>query len=220
MIKNFIFDLDGTLIDTIENILYALNETLTIYGVKTKTTEECKAMLGWGFRVLLEKSLYPEIINPNEIVKIHQTLSKIYKENPTNGSKVYEGINEVLDFLEEKNIPFCIATNKEQASAEIVVKHFFPKRKFALIKGVTGSITKPNLEFVKACLKVMNAKEEETCFIGDSEIDYQTGINGGVLSISAAWGFRTYEELKAINKIVIKKPLDILKYYKDDKFIF
>lgn len=220
-IKNFIFDLDGTLIDTIGDILFALNATLEKYDLPTKNVNECKEMVGWGFKGLLERAMPKGFFKKeSDFEMMLAYFLGVYMQNTVDRTKVYDGINELLSFLTAHKMKTAIATNKDQLGAEKVVNYFFPAHKFSIIRGSNLTQRKPDSIFVTDCLKSMEAKQTETCFVGDSEVDFETAKNGGVLPISVSWGFRSKMQLEKINTLIFDKPKDMIKHFKNGTFIF
>lgn len=197
MIKACIFDLDGTLTDTLASLVYSVNATLEEMGLPAITDEQCQAFVGSGARRLLEDSLdaagdagHTRIEEAMEIYK------RIFDENCTYKVKPYEGIMELLKELKAKNIYTAVLSNKPHGQTVKVVKEVIGDEWMDWAQGQQEHIArKPDPEAVYAILDRFGVKKEEALYIGDSEVDIKTGHNAGVTTIGVTWGFRSREEL-------------------------
>ena len=197
MIKACIFDLDGTLTDTLASLVYSVNATLEEMGLPAITEEQCQAFVGNGARRLLEESLdaagdkgHTRIEEAMEIYK------RIFDVNCTYKVKPYEGIMELLKDLKERNIFTAVLSNKPHGQTVKVVKEVIGDEWIDWAQGQQEHIArKPDPEAVYTILERFGVRKEETLYIGDSEVDIKTGHAAGVTTIGVTWGFRNREEL-------------------------
>lgn len=205
-LKAVIFDLDGTLLDTIEDICDSLNEVIGIFDYPQITVEQCKRFVGDSFVKLIQRAIAPHSPDQDTQNNIFEKLNHHYRQNPKNKTKPYDGIDRVFEFLEQNNIPYAVATNKDQVSAQNILSQYMPNSKALIIKGVDPikKIRKPDASFVDDIFTKFKEKDEgitkdNILFIGDSEVDNQTASNGGVKFLWVSWGFRNHEEMSDLN---------------------
>lgn len=197
MIKLAIFDLDGTLIDTLEDIAGACNHALEAGGFPVRRLDEYNMLVGRGIYNLCRNAL-PESSRDEKTVKA--TLERFrtyYDKHICDRSRPYPGIYGMLDRLTEKGIALAVASNKYQAGTEFLIRSLFGKYRFTSILGQReGKPIKPDPEIVNEAIEAMgDVSKEEVVYCGDSDVDMQTGLNAGVRTIGITWGFRTREEL-------------------------
>ena len=212
MIKLAIFDLDGTLIDTMEDIVSACNHALTDCGCPQRQLEEYNMLIGRGIFNLFRGAL-PEDRRSDEMVeRMHGSFVPYYNEHICDHTVPYPGIYGMLDRLTEAGISLAVASNKYQEGTEILLDKLFSKYDFVKILGQRdGKPIKPDPEIVREAMSAVEGiGPENVIYIGDSNVDMQTGINAGVKTIGATWGFRTREELAAYSPwLLAEKPADI-----------
>jgi len=195
-IKLAVFDLDGTVVNTLPDIAHVNNSILKSYGFKEHDLTSYRNFVGWGLRRTLEMSL-PEGVPQKLSEEIYNRLSTEYNSSSVVYSEVYRGINDILGFLNNKNIRTIIYTNKPQRPAEIIIEHFFKNNFFSDILGSGGIYPdKPDPSALVAYMNKTGVKTSEVIFVGDSEIDLNTAVNSGVHFLCAGWGFRSPESLK------------------------
>ncbi len=197
MTKLIIFDLDGTLLDTIEDIADACNHALEACGCPCRRLDEYNMLVGRGISNLFKGAL-PEEMRTGEMVrKMHSHFVPYYNEHICDKTRPYPGIYEMLDSLSEKGIAFAIASNKYQEGTEMLIERLFGRYEFVSILGQRdGKPIKPDPEIVHEAMKALGGiSKDEVVYCGDSDVDMQTGINAGVRTIGVTWGFRTREEL-------------------------
>ena len=213
MIKFCIFDLDGTLLNTIKTINYYVNSVLKDEGLDGISEEECKHFIGDGARLLIERSLAK--FGVSDKGRIEATLKKytsLYDSAPLYLTEVYEGVREALDTLKAKGVRLAVLSNKPDFATKSVVKHFFREGLFDVVRGgVDGVRLKPAPDGVLSLLDLMGAREEETAFIGDTSVDILTAKNANlIISIGVLWGFRDFAELKESGADIIIDTADRL----------
>lgn len=212
MIKLAIFDLDGTLLDTIEDIAQACNHALEECGCPARQLEEFNGMIGHGISNLFRKALPEDMRNEDMVKQMHSRFVPFYREHICDRTKPYEGILATLDILAENGISFAVASNKYQEGTEQLVEHFFGRYGFRCVLGQrNGKAIKPDPGIIEEIIdEIGGISADETVYCGDSDVDMQTGINAGVRTIGAAWGFRSRKELEAYSPwLLAEKPEDI-----------
>ena len=190
-----IFDLDGTLLNTIDDLQNCVNYALSAYGYPTKTVEQMKSYVGRGVRYMLSCAV-PDGENNPQFEEIFQTFLPYYEAHCADLTAPYEGVSELLATLKAAGMKMAIVTNKVQSAAEDLVKEMFPD--ISLVVGDSPLVKrKPAPEGVWYALEQLGATKEEAAYIGDSDIDYATAKNAGLPCLSVLWGFRTEEQLRA-----------------------
>lgn len=199
MIRLVIFDLDGTLIDTMKDIANACNYALEQCGQPARRLDEYNMLVGRGIDNLFRGAL-PEEQNTEEmVIRMRNCFVPYYNEHKCDFTCPYEGIIELLDDLAAKGLKFAVASNKYQEGTEQLVEKFFGKYGFVKILGQReGKPIKPDPEIVREAMEgVPGISLEEVIYCGDSDVDMQTGLGAGVKTVGVTWGFRTREELQA-----------------------
>lgn len=209
--KGVIFDLDGTLVDTIEDLKDSLNEVLIKYSLKTLNREETLARVGSGIRNLV----YSSIESDKNISKedLYKEFLKVYSINVVNKTIPYEGIIDTLKELKRRGYKLGVVSNKKNGLVKVIVNKFF-KGIFSFYTGERrGYKLKPNPDLVELCLNKIECSKDETYYIGDSQVDYLTGQNSSLKTILVSYGFRSRKILEELNpKIIVDKPNEILNY--------
>lgn len=213
MKKAVIFDLDGTLLNTIDDLSDSVNFVLKKHKYPTFSIEEYKYKVGNGMRKLIERSL-PETEQSEE--KIEQILAEFmayYGEHKMDKTAPYDGIEQLLKTLKQKGIKTAVVTNKAHISAKPLIDSVF-KNLFDEVAGQKEGVpTKPDPTAVLAVMKELKVKADECLYLGDSGVDMQTARNADVFGIGVLWGFRKAEELKENGaKALIKEPQEVLEY--------
>jgi len=224
-----LFDLDGTLMNTLPDIHSALNSALTQHAYQELSLDEVRKFVGNGLGELARKALVYQKADEQdpEFIELHarvlKSLKDLYTKEPWKDSKPYEGIPELLRILKEKDLCLGVLTNKAEAIAKQVLDHFFPGI-FTVLRGESPQkARKPSpealwdaLEGFRPQLDPENRKSVQelakgSWLIGDSEVDVRTALDAGCPCIAACWGFRSKEELiQAGAKIFAAEPLDVL----------
>lgn len=188
----FIFDLDGTLLDSIMDLGTAMNRVLEGHGLPLHTMETYKTFVGNGIAKLVERSL-PEGIDNFDLY--YQEYLEEYGAISGQHSQVYDHVIDVLKTLNQRNIPISIHTNKMQVYTDKIVSHYFKGIDFVSVIGDQGDgMIKPNPHHTKIMAKELNA--DKVFFVGDSDVDMETAVNANLIPVGVTWGFRSVERLK------------------------
>ena len=217
MKKLVIFDLDGTLLNTIADLAHSTNYALEKNGFPTHEVGEFNYFVGNGINKLFERALPEGERTAENIQRIRQDFLLHYDKHNADLSRPYDGIPELLAALQEKGIKIAVASNKYQAATEKLVPHFFPSIRFTAIFGQREGInTKPDPTIVQDILRQADVAKEETLYVGDSNVDMQTAINAGVDACGVTWGFRPVSELQDFHpKYIAQKAEDILRFVEE-----
>lgn len=218
MIKCCIFDLDGTLLFTLNTIRFYLNKTLEKYGLSPLTYEECRNFVGKGARNLLTRAADSRGgIDPLTFESALSEYLADYDKNPYHLTEKYEGIDIMIDELSKMGIKLAVLSNKPNFATCQSVNKFFDG-KFSLCFGGRDNIAlKPDPVSCFEILSTLSVSAAECAYIGDSEVDVNTGKNmSAALNISALWGFRSREELSSAGAYLFaKNPLEVVDIIKE-----
>lgn len=208
--KGIIFDLDGTLVNSLEDISDAMNKVLTGLNYPTHTYDTYQYFIGSGLRNLVSKAL-PESNNTEDQIEIcFDCMITEYREMCTLKTKPYEGIKVLLDTLVSKNIKLAVFSNKADELTKKIASEIFPDYFDNAVGLSTEALKKPNPFVAIEISKSWNLKPEEILFVGDSDIDMQTAINANMFPVGVSWGYRTENELKSSGaKIVLSHPMEL-----------
>lgn len=214
--KAVIFDLDGTLIDSLEDIALSMNQVLKELGLEAHKICEYKNFVGDGALILVKNSLQhhctPEIID-----KALKRFIEVYETSVHDNTKAYPGIYELLEDLEKENYKMGILSNKPHKFTLEYANRLFPKNSFLEIHGQKNNI--PKKPHPRAAIEISKAFDipcEKTIFIGDTATDIKTAKAANMISIGVLWGFRTKEELElAKADYIVKEPKEIIEIIKN-----
>lgn len=213
--KACIFDLDGTLTNTLESMTYSVNLTLEEMGLSKITKDQCRLFVGNGARVLMEKSL--KAAGDTDASRIEEGMEiygRIFDQNCTYHVTPYEGIPEMLKALKDKGIQLAVLSNKPDRQTVKVVKEIFGEELFDYAQGQKEGIRrKPEPDGVWYLMEQMHVSKEECLYIGDSEVDAATGRNAGLKTIGVLWGFRDRKTLETAGADdLIDRPDELLQF--------
>lgn len=212
MIKCCIFDLDGTILNTITTITHFVNKTLQNFGYPTITEEQCKYFVGNGARLLITRTLAHFGVTDEEAVDtVLDAYDREYKSDPYHLTAKYDGIDELLSGLRRAGIRLAVVSNKQDRIAKDAVAHFFPDAFDLVVGGRDGVPLKPAPDAPLSVLSELGFSPDECAFVGDTSVDVQTGKNmNAAMAIGVSWGFRKRDELAMADRIV-DEPSEILK---------
>ena len=213
--KACIFDLDGTLTNTLESMTYSVNLTLEEMGLSKITKDQCRLFVGNGARVLIEKSL--KAAGDTDASRIEEGMEiygRIFDRNCTYHVTPYEGIPEMLKALKDRGIHLAVLSNKPDRQTVKVVKEIFGDNIFDYAQGQKDGIRrKPEPDGVWYLMEQMQVSKEECLYIGDSEVDAATGKNAGLKTIGVLWGFRDRKTLETAGADhLIERPEELLQF--------
>ena len=213
MIKCCIFDLDGTLFNTLTTITYYMNLTLRNNGIDEITTEECRLFIGNGARTLVRRAVESKNIFDDDIAyKVWFEYNRAYNKDTLYLTEAYEGIPELISELKERGIKLGVLSNKPNDTTSNIVAKFFPD-KFDIVRGGIDQIPlKPAPDGLVRLIEELGVTPDEVMYIGDTGVDMITGKRAGVKkTVGVLWGFRSREELEAEGAdIFVSTPKDIL----------
>lgn len=218
MYKACIFDLDGTLTDTLESLTYSVNATLRELGLGQITPTQCKEFVGSGARRLIEQSIQasgdPEASRIEEAMEAY---GRIFKVHCTYHVAPYDGIVDMLQELKKEGVQLAVLSNKPHLQTQDVVATFFEKDTFARVYGQQEGVPrKPDPAAVHMILDELGVSSDECLYIGDSDVDMLTGCAAGVASVGVTWGFRSKEVLMEHGATyVVDKPEEIVSIVKE-----
>ncbi|MDR1983785.1 MAG: HAD family hydrolase [Prevotellaceae bacterium] len=215
MIKCCIFDLDGTLVDSLYDLANAANMALASLGLPVHNIEKYRQFVGNGVAKLIERVLPDDYCTDNCKQKMLNAFTENYNRCCLDFTKPYNGINETLAELKKRNIILAVVSNKPDYLVKKIINSLFPDTFYDVFGNIDGIAVKPSPDL---CFRVIKNHNIETCdcaFIGDSNVDILTAINANMLPIGVTWGFRNRNELEAAGaKNIISKPDELLKILK------
>ena len=213
MISAIIFDLDGTLVDSLPGLTQSLNRILELNQFPTHSEKHVRSLIGHGVVRLVEDAL-PASYKPSaaQIETMAQAMSEDYAQTWKEGTTTYPHVPEVLHALAEKQIPLAVFSNKPDASCREMVTFFLPDIPFVAVRGQrAGCPVKPHPQGALAVAEALNLPPSQIAFVGDSTIDLATAKNAGMIDIAASWGYHDLPALQAENPTHLIQTIDELK---------
>lgn len=212
MIKLAIFDLDGTLLNTIGDLAASCDAVMQLNGLPQHTTDEYRQMVGRGILRLVEAAIPESLRSPEYVEKVRRDFVAYYLDHIDLHTYPYEGVEDLIKVLVERGVKIAVASNKFQAGTERLIRSFFPDVEFVAVLGQrVGVPLKPDPQIDLEIMAVAGVEPSETIHIGDSGVDMQTAHAAGVRAVGVTWGFRSREEL-AENQadVIADTPQEIL----------
>ena len=212
MNKAIIFDLDGTLLDTLDDITDSINGMLNEFGYKPLDRETVRAIIGSGAKKLIADAL-PEKVTDEEFVKRLEAYDRIYNASGSPKTKLFGGIREVLIELKQRGYKLAVLSNKPQHSTDKVAEKYLQGLGFDFIGGQSEKIKcKPDPSGALYVLDKLGVKPKHAFLVGDGETDVIAAKNAGIIGVGALWGNRTKAQLQAAGGVLFAEtPSDILK---------
>lgn len=209
MYKHVIFDLDGTLLNTIDDLADAGNHVCTLHSWPTHTVDAFKLMVGNGIPKLVER-FAPQGTSQEMLDQAYQEFMNWYGVHKEDKTAPYAGIPEVAKALREAGVSIAVLSNKADVMAGPVVEHYYPGI-FPVVQGaLPGLPTKPDPTLLYKLMERLGATREDTLFVGDSNVDIRTAKNGGLTGCGVLWGFRSREELEAAGAdVIVSTPQEL-----------
>ena len=216
MLKAILFDLDGTLVNSLEDLADATNLALSTHGFPTHDVEDYKYFIGNGMQNLIEVTLPENSRDDATRQKVFETFYEHYSNHFVDKTKAYDGIKEVLLSLKEQGYKLAVISNKIQVMTSIVVDKSVGNVFDAVYGKREGYLPKPDPALTLEVIRELGVKPENCVLIGDSGMDAATSVNVGCECIGALWGFRTEEELRRNGaRYIAKEPAEILERIKE-----
>ena len=206
-----VFDLDGTLLNTLSDLADSGNELLASYGMSPHPEPAFRYFVGNGSRKLMERILPGK--SAEEIDEALVRYKTIYEKRLTAKTKPYAGMVEMISEVKARGVRMAVCTNKHISAAEALTRKYFPVDIFDAYEGDRpGGPRKPDPAHVNIVLEKMNVRPEETVYLGDSGVDMQTAVNAKALPVGVLWGFREKDELLENGaKILLSQPSELLE---------
>ena len=209
--KAVIFDLDGTLADSIPDIAGAANHILKTYGFPARAADEYVPMIGEGLAKLLERVLPPDAKLSDSLDTIRGLWLDYYGEHCLDNTRAYDGMAQSVAELKRRGLKLGVATNKQERIAVKIVEGLYGAGAFSVIRGMGGGVPhKPDPTIVNGILSVFGATGGECLFVGDSKTDVETALNAGCVPAGALWGYRAADELRRAGaKYLLRHPSEL-----------
>lgn len=207
--KVIIWDLDGTLLDTLGDLFLAVNHALRTYGKKERTLEEVRQFVGNGVRQLMKRAVEGGEDDP-QFEDIFAEFKRYYVQHCHDNTAPYEGIKSTLSALKARGVRMAIVSNKLQPGVTELHKRWFADTIEVAIGETPDVKRKPAPDMVEKALRLLGVAKEDAVYIGDSEVDIATAQNASLPCISVLWGFRTREELGRASHPMVERPEEIL----------
>ena len=211
MKKLAIFDLDGTLLNTIEDLGNAANYALSQNGYPTHSLASYPFFVGNGVRNLIRKALPDDMRTDSIIESLLKDFKEYYNEHNTDCTKPYDGIEELLRNLQDNGVKIAVASNKYQQATEKIIAHYFGDIDFVAVYGQREGVNvKPDPSVVFSILSDAKVPKSEVLYVGDSGVDMETARRACVDSVGVTWGFRSEKELNEYHAdMIVNKASDI-----------
>ncbi|GAB6112346.1 HAD family hydrolase [Desulfomicrobium salsuginis] len=209
--KAVVFDMDGTLLDTLEDLADAMNRVLEAKGLPVHPVDAYRFFVGSGARNLVLRTLPAD--RQDLAAECLQGFLKEYEANWRVKTRLYDGVAELLDVLAARSIPMAVLTNKPQEFAELCMGAFLPDWDFALTLGqMPGVPVKPDPAGPRQVIRHLGVAPEEILYLGDTDVDMHTAVGAGMFPVGVTWGFRPADELRASGAaVVIDHPMELLE---------
>ncbi len=218
MLQAAVFDLDGTLLNTIPDIAASLNYALAGCGFPTHSVEKVTTFVGDGIINAIRRALPPEA-SEDDIWQVHTLYQQYYPAHCAVHTQHYPGIRELLAALQERGIPMAVLSNKTDGTAKRVAAHYFPDIAFRCVCGrVPERPLKPDPAAAGPILEAIALPAERIAYVGDSGTDMVFGSNVGMVPVAAPWGYRSREELVRRGAVhVLEQPANLLRLLMDNR---
>ena len=208
-----LWDMDGTLLNTLEDLRDSVNASLADCGFSPRSLEEIRSFVGNGVTKLLERSLPPEA-DSKQLARVHELFRDYYEQNCQNKTQPYPGIVELLRQLKQRGVAMAVVSNKPEAATQRLNRYYFGQLIPVAVGAQPGLNRKPAPDMPLLALKLLNAQPQHSLLIGDSETDIACARNTGLRCISVTWGFREREFLLSQGAdCVINSPAELARLW-------
>lgn len=209
-IDTVIFDLDGTLLDTLDDLCAAVNHALRAHGLPERATQEIRSFLGNGIRRLMQLSA-PENMNEEDFENVFRTFRTYYVAHCMDNTRPYPGIMPLLEALKARGVKMAIVSNKVHTAVQELNRRFFDLYMTTAVGESATVRRKPNPDALLRALQEMGSLRERALYVGDSEVDIETARNAGIPCVTVLWGFRDRDFLiRSGAEICIDRPSGLL----------
>lgn len=209
--NTYIFDLDGTILDTLDDLSNAVNFAMRSKGYPERTVDEVRNFIGNGIRVLIKRAV-PQDTGDEDYEQALELFTKYYLEHIADYTKPYDGIVDVINSLRKSGCKVAVVSNKAHFAAQAVVKDFFGDIFDTVVGKKDEFPSKPEPDSLLYTIKSLGADKEKCIYIGDSDVDVLTAHNAGLPCIGVTWGNRDEDVLvKSGAEYIARTPSDILK---------
>ena len=206
-----IFDLDGTILDTLADLRDSVNFALEKNGLPCRSTDEIRAFVGNGIRLLIERAV-PLNTEKEVVDKCFADFKEHYKNNSANLTKPYDGVVDVLYRLKSKGVKLSVVSNKADFAVQTLVKKYFDGVFDFAVGEKEGVRRKPFPDSVLTAMHCLGAHKDTTVYVGDSEVDVETASNSAIPCVAVTWGFRDKQVLECLKpEYIIDNPEEIIK---------
>lgn len=208
--KLAVFDMDGTVLDTLEDLTDAVNYALRKLNMPKRSIGEVKTFVGNGIPKLIERSL-PDNFTEQNFAEAYHYFTDYYKCHCKDKTKAYDGVLEAIDKLKSFGVKTCVVSNKDDYAAKELAALYFPNRFDFVLGRVDGVNKKPAPDMVNIALDYFKVAKSEAVYIGDSDVDYLTAQNSSLDFIGVDWGFKGCDFLKFLGvKTVVLDPAELI----------
>ncbi|MHC4122810.1 MAG: HAD family hydrolase [Planctomycetota bacterium] len=213
MFKAILFDLDGTLLDTLADIANATNFALSELGFPTHPVDSFRYFVGDGIEQKAKRVLPKDCSQPQVLQKVMKLSEHFYRRHWADNTKPYPGIPELLSELRNRNIPMAILSNKPDEFTQLTANKLLAKGSFDIICGIKdGAVRKPDPATAIQIAEKLNIPPRQFIYLGDTDTDMATAVAAGMYPVGALWGFRTADELKSNGaKALLERPQQLLE---------
>jgi len=210
-VKAVLFDLDGTLTNTLEDIADAMNRALRHFDLPVWSVDDYRYLVGNGARILAQRAVRDRQDLAEEVLSLYQERYGAHSQDRT---RPYEGIPELLAALNRAGLPVCVLSNKPHADTEKVIAHYFPEINFAVVLGQTDRFPiKPDPAPARWIAEYLGLLPQDFAYLGDTAVDMDCATAAGMQAFGVLWGFRTAQELKEHGaRYLLANPADLLTY--------
>lgn len=208
--KAVVFDLDGTLTNTLEDIAFAMNRSLRLHGLPEFPTEAYKYLVGDGAATLARRACREQTELAPSVLREYQAY---YKDHTTDRTAPYPGVQDMLQALTARGLRLAVFSNKPHADVQTVVRHYFPGVPFEVVRGqIEGVPVKPDPAGALAVADEMGLAPADFLYLGDTGTDMHCAVNAGMHPVGVLWGFREEKELRESGaKAVIAEPMELME---------